>query len=63
MLRLSAYAKGCIKAGDITLETHKFLIKKFAGLKDRIRTDIITLVPGEPGAEDFRNTFKVLYAS
>ncbi|KAF8596259.1 hypothetical protein BDV93DRAFT_611010 [Ceratobasidium sp. AG-I] len=46
-----------------TLETHKFLIKKFGGLTDRIQNDAIILESGEPGLEAFRNSLKILYAS
>ncbi|KAF8599384.1 hypothetical protein BDV93DRAFT_546949 [Ceratobasidium sp. AG-I] len=46
-----------------TLETHKFLIKRFANLKDRILNGLVTLESGEPEVEDFSNTFKILYAS
>ncbi|KAF8599379.1 hypothetical protein BDV93DRAFT_560462 [Ceratobasidium sp. AG-I] len=52
-----------IVIGGTTLETHKFLIKRFAGFRDRIRSNIMTLNTGEPGAEEFRRAFKILYAS
>ncbi|KAF8599376.1 hypothetical protein BDV93DRAFT_546945 [Ceratobasidium sp. AG-I] len=46
-----------------TLETHKFLIKRFANLKGRIKNGAVTLEAGGPEAEDFSNTFNILYAS
>ncbi|KAF8596255.1 hypothetical protein BDV93DRAFT_611007 [Ceratobasidium sp. AG-I] len=46
-----------------TLETHKFLIKRFAGLKGRIRNDTITMESGEPGLEVFQDALNILYAS
>lgn len=52
-----------IAVNGATLETHKFLVKRFVGLKDRIENNTITLEPGEPGLEIFKNTFKILYAS
>ncbi|KAF8593183.1 hypothetical protein BDV93DRAFT_529979 [Ceratobasidium sp. AG-I] len=46
-----------------TLETHKYIIKRFSRLKNRIQNNAIALRSDEPVAEDFRNTFKILYAS
>ncbi|KAF8593196.1 hypothetical protein BDV93DRAFT_588022 [Ceratobasidium sp. AG-I] len=66
------FADGLFDLGDgdlhltingATLETHKFLIKRFAGLKPRINNDTITLEFGEPGLETFRDALKILYAS
>lgn len=51
------------QAGDSMLETHKFLVKRFAGLKDRIKDNKILLESGEPGLEIFKDTFEILYAS
>ncbi|KAF8593181.1 hypothetical protein BDV93DRAFT_529977, partial [Ceratobasidium sp. AG-I] len=47
----------------ITLEAHKFIIKRFSGLKSRIRNNSITLESDRTEVEDFRNAFKILYAS
>ncbi|KAF8596260.1 hypothetical protein BDV93DRAFT_563547 [Ceratobasidium sp. AG-I] len=52
-----------IAINGATLETHRFLVKRFASLKDRIKNETITLEPGEPGLEIFKNAFKILYAS
>ncbi|KAF8596248.1 hypothetical protein BDV93DRAFT_528186 [Ceratobasidium sp. AG-I] len=48
---------------DTTLETHKYIIKRFSRLKNRIENNVITLRSDEPVAEDFRNMFRILYAS
>ncbi|KAF8596241.1 hypothetical protein BDV93DRAFT_528178 [Ceratobasidium sp. AG-I] len=46
-----------------TLETHKYIIKRFSRLKNRIQNNTITFGSEEPRAQDFRNMFKILYAS
>lgn len=52
-----------LMVNGVTLEAHKYLIKRFSRLKDRILSDTISLEPDEPGVEDFQNTFRILYAS
>ncbi|KAF8596249.1 hypothetical protein BDV93DRAFT_611003 [Ceratobasidium sp. AG-I] len=46
-----------------TLEAHKFIIKRFSGLKSRIQNNNMELESDRIESEDFRNTFKILYAS
>ncbi|KAF8592913.1 hypothetical protein BDV93DRAFT_567176 [Ceratobasidium sp. AG-I] len=52
-----------IVADGAKLETHRFLVKRFTGLKDRIKNDTITLDSGEPGVDAFKSAFKIIYAS
>ncbi|KAF8596251.1 hypothetical protein BDV93DRAFT_514308 [Ceratobasidium sp. AG-I] len=53
----------CILAQGMVLATYKYLLKRFTGLKGRIVDRILVLGPEDHGIEEFRNTFKILYAS
>ncbi|KAF8599372.1 hypothetical protein BDV93DRAFT_511764 [Ceratobasidium sp. AG-I] len=47
----------------IVVRAHKVLVKRFTGLKTRIKNGSIILKHREPEEETFSNTFKILYAS
>lgn len=45
------------------MATHKYLLKRFRKLGDRISEDIVVLGEEDPSVEDFKNTLKILYSS
>ncbi|KAH7344490.1 hypothetical protein B0J17DRAFT_3657 [Rhizoctonia solani] len=59
------------KVNNTTFKTHKYLLNDFGRLKEMIKgmeryntgTPCITIYRDERGVEDFKNMFKVLYAS
>ncbi|KAF8599381.1 hypothetical protein BDV93DRAFT_609337 [Ceratobasidium sp. AG-I] len=52
-----------ILAGNTLVATHKYLLKRFKKLGDRISEGVLVLGSEDPSIEDFRNTLKILYAS
>ncbi|KAF8594460.1 hypothetical protein BDV93DRAFT_611864 [Ceratobasidium sp. AG-I] len=53
----------CVLAGNTLMATHKYLLKRFRKLRDRMYDDILVLGLEDHSAEDFRNTLRILYAS
>lgn len=51
------------QAGNALLATHKYLLRRFRKLRDRVNDGLVMLGPEDPSIEDFRNTFKILYTS
>ncbi|KAF8599369.1 hypothetical protein BDV93DRAFT_526161 [Ceratobasidium sp. AG-I] len=53
----------CILSGDTLVATHRYLLKRFKNLRDRISDGTLVLGSEDPCIEDFRNTLRILYAS
>lgn len=52
-----------ILAKNTLLATHRYLLKRFSRLKDRVADRVLVLTPEDHDMDDFRNTFKILYTS
>lgn len=57
------HLKNLYQVNGAPLETHKYIIKRFSVLNAKIQNNTVTLKADGSRAEDFRSTFKILYAS
>lgn len=53
----------CILAGNTLVATHKYLLKRFKKLGERMKDNVLVLGPEDHDIMDFRDTLGILYTS